>query len=129
MHPHHAHVQGVRRGHAANPQQRDRDGDLSLLREREDLVLGAGLHHPVARKNQRPLGGVDEGQCLAMVAVAGQGLIVRFGQARFGAVPIQLRAGIYHEPALVEPAAQLVRQGLHDGIVYRGRSPSGRESP
>ena len=56
VHPHHAHIQRVRRRHAADPQQRDGNRDLRALGERDDFALGARLHHAVAGEDQRPLG-------------------------------------------------------------------------
>ena len=80
----------MRGRHAADAEQRDGDRDLRALGQREDLALGARLHDAVAGENQRPLGGVDERQRLAVVAVARQRIVVRFHQVRLGAVPIEL---------------------------------------
>ena len=82
----------MRRRDAADAEQRHRDRNLRALGEREDLALGARQHDAVAGEDQRPLGGVDQRERLAMIAVAGQRVVVRLGQVRLGGVPVELAA-------------------------------------
>ena len=55
VHPHVAVGQRVLLVHGADAQQRPRDGDLRLLRERLQLVPGLGDQHAVPGEDQRPL--------------------------------------------------------------------------
>ena len=51
-------------------------GICAALGQREDLALGARQHDAVAGEDQRPLGGVDQLDRVARVAVARQGIVV-----------------------------------------------------
>ena len=85
-------LSGCDAGDAADAEQRHRDRNLRALGEREDLALGARQHDAVAGENQRPLGGVDQRERVAHVAVARQRIVVGLGQVRRGGVPVDLAA-------------------------------------
>ena len=94
VHAHHAEVERMRGGDAADAEQGDGDRNLRTLGELEDLPLGVGQHHAVAGEDQRPFGGVDQRDCLAQIAVARQRVIVGLGKVGFGRVPVHFAAAL-----------------------------------
>ena len=127
VHAHHPEIERVAGRHAADAEQRDRDGDPRPFGQREDLPLGAGEHHAVARQDQRPLGGIDERDRVAMIAVAGQRVVARFGEMRLGGVPVELAAGLLRVLGDVDQhgartAARRDRERLADARRHVGRA-------
>jgi hypothetical protein len=80
VHAHHPEVERMRRGDAANAEQRHGNRDLRALGELDDLLLDPGQHDAVAGENQRPLGGVDQLERVARLAVARQRRVVGLAQ-------------------------------------------------
>ncbi len=80
------------RGHAADAEQRHGDRNPRLLRQRQDLALGARQHHAVAGQNQRPLRGVDERERLGRRPVPRHRIVARLHQVRHGGVPVHFAA-------------------------------------
>ena len=110
----------MRRGDAADAEERHRNRHVRVLRQRHDGGLRAGQDHPVARQNQRSLGRVDERHRIAIVSISGKGLVVRFRQVRLGRGPIDVAAVLLRVFGDVDqygtgPAAARNRERFEDG--------------
>ncbi len=69
VHSHHAEVQRMRSGERAQAEQSQGNGDAGLLRQGQNFRHGAGNDDAVSGQNQRPLGFVDQLQCLCVFAI------------------------------------------------------------
>ena len=69
VHAHHAQVQRMRGGEAAQPQQRQRHRNLRALGQSADLLHRARFNHAMAGQNHRPLGVANQLRSLCQPGV------------------------------------------------------------
>jgi hypothetical protein len=96
VHAHHPEIQWVRGRHAPDAEQRHGNRDVRAFGQREHFPFGVRQRDAVTGEDERPLGGIDERDGVALLARASElkSIVLRFGEVRFGGLPVDVAAAL-----------------------------------